>query len=92
MAMYPNVNWELVPEHIRGGLKRYIDNGIPPGSFLTAVLSNDLMEAFGCADYINRHRLFDIVSFLYGSAPAGCWGSPERVASWIERGGLSEAA
>lgn len=92
---YPgSAKWELVPGHMRDGVKRYFDHGIPPGSFMTAVLSNDLREALGRADDINRERLFDIVSFLYTDAPAACWGSPEKVSAWIEIGGLmgSEAA
>lgn len=32
-----------VPAHTRGGIVRYIDEGIPPGSFLTAIICNDLV-------------------------------------------------
>ena len=39
-------HWALIPQHMRGGIERYVMNGVPPGSFLTAVLSNDLKEAF----------------------------------------------
>lgn len=86
---YPhNVNWGLVPQHTQGSIKRYLDHGIDPGHFMTAVLSNDLRESFARADDINRERLFDIVSFLYADAPSACWGSPEAVRDWIGRGGL----
>lgn len=83
-------NWEKVPEHIRDGLKLYIAKGLQPGDFLTAVLCNDLREACARADDINRHRLFDIVSFLYCYAPAACWGSTEKFAAWRKQGGLGE--
>lgn len=77
-------NYDLLPEHIRGGMERYIEGRIPPGDFLTAVLSNDLMQAVGRADRINRQKLADIIYFLYTEAPAMCWGSPERVKRWLE--------
>lgn len=75
---------ELLPEHMWGGMKRYLENGIMPGSFLTAVLLNDLKGALGQADHINRNRLHDIVTFLYNYAPGTCWGSPDKVNAWVE--------
>lgn len=77
-------NYDLLPEHIRGAMKRYIEDRLQPGGFLEAVLSNDLAGACGRADHINRDRLQDIVSFLYNEAPTTCWGSPERVKAWLE--------
>jgi hypothetical protein len=71
-----------VPEHIRGGLIRFVDHGILPGGFLQAVLSNDLPEACARADDENRPRLFAIVRWLWNEAPATCWGSPEAMRAW----------
>lgn len=73
---------ELIPEHMQGGVRRWIENGILPGGFLTCVLENDLKGALGRADMINRHRLFEIVEYFYSYAPALCWGSVEKVAAW----------
>jgi hypothetical protein len=78
-----------VPEHLRRGLSTYILRGSPPGQFLTAVLEHELFEAMGRADEESRARLFDLVSYIYNEAPAGCHGSRERVQEWIEAGGLS---
>ncbi|MFE3839652.1 hypothetical protein, partial [Pseudogemmobacter sonorensis] len=75
-------------EHMRDGMQRYIDRGINPGSFMTAVLSNDLMEAVRRGDDQNRTRLHDYVIFLYNEAPAWCFGSPRNVEAWIAKGGL----
>ncbi len=72
-----------------GGLQRWIEDGIPPGSFLTAVLENDLKHACEQADIENRYLLFDIVSWLYNESPGGCWGSPEQVEAWRAAGGLA---
>lgn len=77
-------NYSLLPEHVRGAMQRYVENRIPPGGFLTAVLENNLFEALMRADSINRERLFDIVSFLYNEVPSGCWGSPKAVKTWLK--------
>lgn len=75
----------LVPEYMIGPVKRYILDGIPPGSFLTAVVSNDLREAFACADDDNARNMHGWVRFFYNYAPTGCWGSPENFREWMAR-------
>lgn len=85
-------DWSLVPEHMIGGLRRYIEDGIPPGSFLTALLSNDLRGTFERADEENSARVGDWVRFLYNYAPSPCWGSPAKFDAWCKHGGLSERA
>jgi hypothetical protein len=71
-------------EKFRAGIERYIERQIHPGSFLTAVLSNDLRESFGKADQWSREKLFDLVCWLYSYAPGNCWGSPAHVREWLE--------
>ena len=51
-----DADWSLIPDYMRGGLRRYLAHGIEPGSFLSAVLRNDLIDACGRADDTNRHR------------------------------------
>lgn len=72
-----------VPAHTIGAIDRYVKNRIPTGGFLRAVLENDLREAMGRADSINRESLFDIVSYIYNECPAACWGSVENVEAWL---------
>lgn len=72
----------FVPKHDRDAIVRYIEHGIIPGSFLQAVICNDLREAFGQADYINTTALPTIVAWFYSHAPALCWGSRERMLAW----------
>ena len=74
-----------VPEHCVDGLINYISDRIPPGGFLEALLSNDLAEACGRADEINKHRLYEYMTFLYNHAPGLCWGNPGRVYKWLDR-------
>ncbi len=77
------VDYSGLPEHMQGAMQRYIDNGIEPGSFLLAVLCNDLAGAVGRADSVNRARINDYVMWMHNDAPAACHGSREKVAEWI---------
>ncbi len=74
-----------IPEYMRGGLERYILDGIPPGDFLTAVLSNDLEGSVSRADDVNALILPNYCRFLYNHVPSQCKGSPERVKEWIAK-------
>lgn len=86
--MPSEINYSLLPEHIRGGVKRYIEQGIRPGDFLQAVISNKLKESFERADDINRYEMFKIVLFFYNEAPLSCWKSEDSMNRWIKDGGL----
>lgn len=64
-------------------IARYVNLGVPPGSFITALLENNLRDACTCADDLNLSNLPAYVAMLHGKAPAVCWGSPEKVAAWL---------
>jgi hypothetical protein len=66
------------------GINRYVNDRCPVGSFLTAVLSNNLRESFARADEDNLKDMFEIVSYCYNKIPSHCWGSPEKVQQWLE--------
>lgn len=70
-----------VREHIKEALSAYAFAGHRLGDFLTAVVSNDLMNAMGRADSYNRATIFQITSYIYNELPSTCWGSPEKVAA-----------
>lgn len=76
------LNYDKLPEPLRGAMQRYIEHGIIPGDFLQAVICNDLKESFGRADEGNIARMFDIVSFMYNEVPLHIWGSKERMITW----------
>lgn len=84
------IDYSILPEHMREGMKRYIEEGVEPGSFLYYILCNDLMAAAGHADEINKHSLWNYCNFLYNYAPYPCHGSKERVKIWMEHKGLKE--
>jgi hypothetical protein len=56
-----------------------VNDGIMPGGFLTAVLENNLSEAFGRADMHNSRILKEIVGYVYNRLPSKSWGSREKV-------------
>jgi hypothetical protein len=72
-----------VPYHLWEGLVEYLAERRPMGGFLTAVVTNDLMEACTRADPSVRPHIADVVLFLVSYAPAHAWGSDERVGAWL---------
>lgn len=77
-----------IPEHMRDGVLNYVMNGIETGHFLSAVFSNDLVEAFSRADGINKEKIGDYVTLMYNCLPAGCWGSKDNYKEWVRNKGL----
>ena len=73
-----------IPDLTAEGLARYLDQHIRPGSFLSAVLRNDLRESLACADDENTASLQAIVAYLYNEVPGAAWGSPEKFSAWLE--------
>ena len=69
----------------KDSIDRYVKDRIPTGDFLRAVLANDLREAFGRADAENIATMYQIVSYCWNEIPGKCWGSHEKVDSWLER-------
>lgn len=85
-------NYQMLPENMRGDIRRYIERGIEPGHFLAALLSNDFMEAVGRADDENQRHIITWARFLCNEAPRGCFGSPENYRAWVENRGLNGTA
>lgn len=73
-----------VPEHTHRALTDYFNKRWAPGSFLMAVLQNDLMQASFRADHINRAKLPEIAAWIYHNAPRGSWGSEEIIRGWLQ--------
>lgn len=84
MVRMRKINYDRLPEHMRSGARLWIEHGIPPGSFLMAVIENNLKEAVFRADGINLPRLPDFVSFFYNEAPSDCWGSKAKAEAWAQ--------
>ena len=80
--IWGDCEYEKLPEHLQDGMKRYVEDGIQAGHFLTAVLSNDLLGAVSRADPKSLEALPDIVRWLHWEIPSSAWGSEEKVKNW----------
>lgn len=85
---------DLIPREIRKQLDEYRDgrHPYPFGSFLTAVLANDLVAAFMSADMNNTAIMKAYATYLYNDMPGrtgdpnvDIWGSYEAVENTIRR-------
>ena len=74
-----------IPERMMPAIQRYIKDGEKPGDFLQAVICNDLFAAVGRADEENLTNLPAYIGYFYNEAPAGSWGSREKMEAWIEQ-------
>ena len=72
-----------VPEHLVSGLALYLVARLPPGHFLTAVLSNDLREAIGHGDAASIAGLKPLVVYLFNRVRGDAWGSAQKVTDWL---------
>lgn len=72
----------FVPMHDRDSIERYIEHGIIPGSFLQAIICNDLRMAVSQADRVNTAFIPTIVRWFYNYAPSQCCGSKGRMMAW----------
>ena len=77
-------HYPTIPQRTIDAIYRYVEDGILPGGFLTAVLENNLRESMGRGDFENIAAIFPIVDILYNYAPANCWGSPEKIEKWLD--------
>jgi FPC/CPF motif-containing protein YcgG len=82
----PDAYTTYISEEFRASLKRYFNDHVETGSFLKAVLCNDLEEAVKRA---TNDQTWDclphLVRMLYQEAPRNAYGSPEKVQDWLEQ-------
>lgn len=79
-----------IPRYMHGGIIRWIEEGVPPGDFLSAITANDLRGAFKRADDTNILLIRDYLAWFYNHAPYLCWGYPKALKTW--RGMLGEVS
>lgn len=71
-----------LPQNLRAGMKRYIEDGQQPGGFLTACIENNFVWAVSRADDENRAALSDIALWFCNEIPPMCWGLREKRIAW----------
>ena len=72
-----------VPDHLFHGIKLYVTKRIQTGSFLQAVLENNLVYSMFYADAISANSIQSIAKLIYNHVPSKCWGSKEKVEAWL---------
>lgn len=75
----------LIEPRFKESIDRYIETGCPVGSFLQAVLENNLKEATGRADHTALDNIPHIVAYLYNDCPSKCWGSVAAYETWTTK-------
>lgn len=88
MSKFDFVSYDKLPEHMREGARLYVEEGVMPGSFLQAVLENNLSESFARADEINTANMKAWARWLHNDCPASAWGSITAINKWRQDGGL----
>jgi hypothetical protein len=85
VKLYPP-DYSKVPGNMtmNGAIFRYLEHGIQPGHFLTAVICNNLKEAFSHADSQNQELMHEWVKFFYNDVQSDAWGSPEKMEIWLD--------
>lgn len=79
----PNYDKYDVPEHARESLDNYFVRGYKPGSFMEAVICNDLFNAVCRADSTNRSHLHNIIMWMINNAPPAAYGNPIAYKNWL---------
>lgn len=81
-------NHDFLPAYMRDDARLYVEEGIEPGGFMMAVLTNDFKEAVGRADQTNRQYLLEWAQWVHNEVPMMAQGSEEKVLAWIKAGGF----
>jgi hypothetical protein len=77
-----NPSYTRLPVHMQEAARLWVEYAASPGRFLFAVLNNNLVNAFNCADEKNLAEMRAWVSWLYNDIPGDCWGSKEKITAW----------
>jgi hypothetical protein len=65
-------------------IKRYTDNKVQPGEFLTHIICNDpIRDCIESADSQNMANLPAFLAYFVNEAPSQCWGSREKMEAWL---------
>lgn len=78
------MNNNQIPDWVKDSLDRYVNHRIETGSFMRAVLENDLFEAINRGDKDSLEALPNIVRYIYNNVRSDCYGSPQRVREWLK--------
>lgn len=83
--MQSAVNWEVDKEYF-DPIYNYLVHGFEPGSFYSALLSNDMFRAMACSHPANSVQgLKKLTAWIRSTMGHGIfWGSTEVVQNWLQ--------
>lgn len=76
--------YDQLPTEMLPNVYRYVIDGLQPGHFLTAVITNNLLDAVNRADSRNLKALGTWIKFFYNVCPSGCYGNIETMKNWMD--------
>jgi hypothetical protein len=77
-------DYDSLPTRMLPILYGYVVDGRQPGSFLQAVIENNLNHALMFADAENFAALKSWSQFFYDHTPSQCWGSREIMQAYTQ--------
>lgn len=75
--------FDAIPDNIKGGIVRYVEHSVQPGSFLTAMIRGDLFEAVRRADRDSRRNIPLVAVWLDQNVPGLC--GPSNMSEHLSR-------
>lgn len=83
--LHTRLHRHFIPVNLHAGLSRYLLDGIRPGGYLTAVITNNLRQSVHlAAEPVTPEHTAAIIRFLEMNAPGPSWGSVEKMEKWLE--------
>ncbi len=80
------INYAGLPQRFRDGMRRYLENGIRPGAFISGVLANEFSPTvLNADDDLTLYDLRTMVRWLHCNAPGVAFGSTDALKSWIAK-------
>lgn len=76
------MDYSRIPPATLETLQNWAKHGLEPGSFVMAVLENNLIEAVSRGDRFNLMALLEICAYVYNEMPVDSYGSPSIVREW----------
>ena len=78
------IDYSTVPvSYMAGAMQRYVEQGIEPGGFMSAMLCNDLEATVMRADGMNVVHIPHWVAWMSEHLPPACWGPYQRYEDWM---------
>lgn len=79
------IDYSTVPvDYMAGAVQRYVEQGLEPGGFMQALLTNHLFDAVRRADGLNIAHIPQWVVWIETHLPLACYGSRDRYQAWMD--------